>query len=122
MTLSEFMQSIQTSALQSWIFTGQTDGEAEIAILWPPDAKNGLTRKDPDAGKDWRWEEKRPKEDEMAEWHHWLDGYESEWTPGVGDAQGSLACRSPWGHKELDTTERLNWTELTHTKLSCKVN
>ena len=74
------------------------------------------------AGRDWGQEEKGTTEDEMAEWHHWLDGYESEWTPGVGDAQGSLACRSPWGHKELDTTERLNWTELTHTKLSCKVN
>ena len=69
-------------------------------------------RKDSDAGKDWGQEEKGMTEDEMARWHHWLDGRESEWTPGVGDGQGGLACCDLWGHKESDTTERLNWTEL----------
>ena len=90
---------------QSWIFTGRT--EAEAPILWPPDAKNWLTGKDPDAGKDWRQEEKGTTEDEMAGWHHWLGKFEQ--APGVGDEQGSLVCCSPWGHKEADTTERLNW-------------
>ena len=69
------------------------------------------------AGKDWGQEKKGTTEDEMAGWHHWLDGHESEWTPGVGDGQGGLACRDSWGHKELDTTERLNWTELNWTEL-----
>ena len=97
---------------QSWLLIGRTDAEVEAPILWPPDVKNLLIWKDPDAGKDWRWEEKGTKEDEMAGWHHWLDGRESQWTPGVGHGQGSLACCSPWSHKELDTTEQLNWTEL----------
>ena len=96
---------------QSWIFIGRTDAEAEIPNLWPPDAKNWLLRKDPDAGKDWRQEEKGVTEDEMVGWHHWLNGRESEWTLGVGDVQGSLACCDSWGRKESDTTERLNWTE-----------
>ena len=68
---------------------------------------------DSDAGRDWGQEEKGMTEDEMAGWHHWLDGREFEWTPGVGDRQGGLACCDSWGRKELDTTERLNWTELT---------
>ena len=67
--------------------------------------------KDPDAGKDWRWEEKGMTEDEMVGWHHGLDGHEFEQAPGVGDEQGSLACSTPWGRKESDTTERLNWTD-----------
>ena len=94
---------------QSWIFTGRTDAEAEAPIRWPPDAKNWLIGKDPDAGKDWRQEKKGTTKDEMVEWHHWLDGHEFEQAPGIGDGQGSLACCSPWGRKELDTTERLNW-------------
>ena len=65
--------------------------------------------KDSDAGRDWEEEDKGPTEDEMAEWHHWLDGRESEWTPGDGDEQGGLVCCDSWGHKELDTTKRLNW-------------
>ena len=85
--------------------------EAETPILWPPDAKNWLTVKDPDAGKDWRLE-KGTTEDEMVGWPHWLDEQESEQALGVGGGQGSLVCCSPWGHKESDTTERLNWTEL----------
>ena len=92
---------------QSWIFIGRTDAEAETLILWPPDAKNWLTGKDPDAGKDWRREEKGMTE--MVGRHHWLDGHEFEQAPEVGDGQGSLACFSPWGCKESDTTELLNW-------------
>ena len=81
-------------------------------VLWPPHAKSWLTGKDSDAGRDWGQEEKGTTEDEMAGWHHWLDGRESEWTPGVGNGQGGLACCDSWGLKEWDTTERLNWTEL----------
>ena len=94
---------------QSWIFIGRTEAEAEILILWPPDVKNWLIWNDPDAGKDWRPEEKGMTEDEMAGWHHRLNELEFEWTSGVGDGQGSLACWSPWGCKESDTTEQLNW-------------
>ena len=96
---------------QSWIFIGRTDDEAETVILWSPDAKYWLTGKDPDAGKDWRWEEKGLTEDEMVGWHHWLNGHEFKQALQVGDGQGSLVCCSPWGCKELDTTEQLNWTE-----------
>ena len=81
-------------------------------ILWPPDAKSWLTGKDPDAGKDWRQEEKETTEDEMVGWHYQLNGHEFGWTPGVGDWQGGLACCGPQGHKESDMTEWLNWTEL----------
>ena len=105
------IQPVHPKWNQSWIFIGRTDAEAETPILWPPDVKNWLIWKDPDAGKDWRREEKGSTEDEMVGWHHWRDGPEFEWTPGVGDWQGSLACCSPWGHKELETTEPLNWTE-----------
>ena len=94
---------------QSWIFVGRTDAEAEALVLWPPDAKSWLIEKDPDAGKDWRQKEKGVIEDEMVGWHHWLDGHEFELTPGVGDGQGSLACCSPWGLKESDMTEWLDW-------------
>ena len=97
---------------QSWIFIAITNADAEAPILWPPDAKSQLTGKDPDAGRDWRQEEKGTTEDEMVGWHHWLDGHVSEKAPGVGDGQGGLVCCSPWGHKESDTTKRLNWTEL----------
>ena len=93
---------------QSWIFIGRTDAEAEIPILWPPDAKSQLIRKDFDAGKDWWEEEKEMTEDEMVGWHHWLDGHEFEQSSWI-DGQGSLACYSPWGRNELDTTEQLNW-------------
>ena len=97
---------------QSWIFIGKTDAEAETPILWPPDVKNWLVTKDPDAGKDWRQEEKGTTEEGMVGWHHQLDGHEFEQTPGVGDGQGNLACCSPWGCKESDTTEQLNWRYL----------
>ena len=104
-------RSVNPKGNQSWIFIGRTDAEAETPILGPPDAKNWLTGKDPDAGKDWRQEEKEMTEDEMVGWHHWLNGHEFEQATGVGDGQGSLECCSPWGRKELDTTEWLNWTE-----------
>ena len=94
------------------ISPGRTDAEAETPILWPSDAKNWLFGKDPDAGKDWRREEKGKTEDEIVGWHHRLDGPEFEQALGVVDGQGSLMCCSPWGHKEADTTEWLNWTEL----------
>ena len=84
-------------------------------VLWPPHAKNWLIGKDSDAGRDWGQEEKGRTEDEMAGWHHWLDGHESEWTPGVGDGQRGLACCDSWGCKESDTTEWLNWIE--HPKI-----
>ena len=97
---------------QSWVFIGRTDVEAEALVLCPPDAKNWLICKDPDAGKDWGQEEKGMKENEMVGWHHWLNGHEFGWTPGVGDEQGGPACCSPWGRKELEMAERLNWTEF----------
>ena len=105
---------------QSWIFIGRTDAEAEAPILWPPDAKSWLIRKDPDAGKDWRQEENGDTEDKMVGWHHQLDGHEFEHAPGVGDGQGSLVCYSPWGWKESDTTEWLNWTEKW--SISCRIS
>ena len=100
---------------QSWVFIGRSDAEAETPILWPPDVRNWLIEKDPDAGKDWRQEEKGMTEDEMVGWHHQLDGHVFEVALGVGDGQGGLACCSPWGCKDLDTTERMNWlTVLIH--------
>ena len=106
------IQPVHSKGDQSWVFIGRTDVEAETPILWPPDANSWLIGKDPDAGRDWGQEEKGTTEDEMAGWHHWLDAHEFGWTLGVGDGQGGLACCSSWGHKESDTTERLNWTEL----------
>ena len=94
---------------QFWIFVGRTDTEAEVPIPWPPDAKNWLIGKDPDAGKDWKQEQKRPTEDEMVWWHHQVNGHEFEQALGVGDGQGSLVCCSPWGCKDSDTTEWLDW-------------
>ena len=101
---------------QSWIFIGRTDAEAEAPKLWPPDVKSWLIRKDPDAGKDWRQEEKGTTEEKMVGWHHWLTGHEFEQTLKDGKGQGSLACCSPWGHKELDTTE---WLNNNNNEYSC---
>ena len=95
---------------QPWDFFGRNDAKAETPVLWPPHATSWLIGKDSDAGRDWGQEKKGTTEDEMARWHHWLDGCESEWTPGVGDGQGDLACCNSWGLKESDMTERLNWT------------
>ena len=97
----------------------QNYAKAETPVLWPPHAKSWLTGKDSDAGRDWVQEEKGTTEDEMAGWHHWLDGHESEWTPGV-DGQGGLVCCDSWGCKESDTTERLNWTESLVSCIICK--
>ena len=105
------IQSVNPKGNWSWIFIARTDAEAETPILWPPDAKNQLIGKEPDAGKDRRWEEKGTTKDKMVGWHHRHDEHEFEWAPGVGDGQGSLVCYSPWDHKESDTTEQLNWTE-----------
>ena len=109
------IQPVHPKGDQSWVFIGRTDVETETPILWPPDVKNWLIWKDPDAGKDWRQEEKGTTEGKMAGWHHRLNGHEFGLTPGVGDGQGGLACCGPWGCKELDTTERLNWTEMQET-------
>ena len=106
------IQPIHSEGDQPWVFFGRNDAKAETPVLWPPYAKSWLIGKDSDAGRDWGQEEKGTTEDEMAGWHHRLDGHESEWTPGVGDGQGGLECCDSWGHKESDTTERLNCTEL----------
>ena len=107
------IQPVNPKGDQSWVFIGRTDAEAETPILCPTDAKNWLIGKDPDAGKYWRWEEKGTTEDKMVGWHHRLDGRQFEQALGVGDGQGRLACCSPWGPKEPDVTEQLNWTEHT---------
>ena len=106
------IQPVHPKENQSWIFIGRTDVEAEAPLHWPPDGKSWLTGKDPEAGKDWGQEEKGTTEDKIVGWHHQLNGHGFGWTLGVGDGQGGLACCSPWDHKELDMTERLNWTEL----------
>ena len=117
------IQPVSPKGDQSWIFIGRTDAEAETPILWPPDVKNWLNGKDPDAGKDWRQEEKGTTEDEMVGWHHQLNGHEFEQALEVGDGQGSLMSAVHGGHKELDTTEQLNWTNLlrclVHRKFTC---
>ena len=118
-TASRSSQSILKGD-QSRVFIGRTDAEAKTLILWPPHVKSWLTGKDSDAGRDWGQEEKGTTEDEMAGWHHWLDGQEFEWTPEVGDGQGGLACCDSWGGTELDTTKRLNWTEERLTSYNVK--
>ena len=111
------IQPVHPKGDQSWMYIGRTDAEAETPVLWPPDEKNWLLGKDPNAGKDWRQEEKGMTEDEMAGWYHRLDGHEFEWSLGVGDGQGGLACCNSWGRKESDTTEWLNWTSI-HSAVS----
>ena len=108
---SKEINPVNPKGNQPWLFIGRTDGEAEALILWPPDAKSILIGKEPDAGKDWGQEKKGATEDEMVGWHHRLNGHEFKQVLGIGQGQGSLACCSPWGHKESDTTEQLNWTE-----------
>ena len=105
------IKAVSPKGNQSWIFIGRTDVEAEAPILWPPDAKNWLLGKDPDAGKDWEQEKKGMTKDEMVGWHHQFDGHKFEQAPGDAEGQGSLACCSPWGCKESDMTEQLNWSD-----------
>ena len=105
------IQLVHSEGDQPWDFFGRNDANAETPVLWPPHAKSWLIGKDSDAGKDWEQEEKGTTEDEMAGWHHWLDGSESEWTPGVGDGQGGLVCCDSWVHKESDMTQWLIWSE-----------
>ena len=105
------IQPVHPEGYQSWVFIGRTDVEAETSILCPPEVKSWLIWKHPDAGKDWG-QEKGTTEDEMVGWHHRLNGHGFGWTLGVGDGQGGLACCSSWGHKESDTTEKLNWNDV----------
>ena len=105
------IQPVHLKGNQSWIFIGRIDAEVEAPILWLPEAKSWLLGKDPDAGKDWRQEEKEMTEDETVGWHQWLDGHEFKKALGVGDGQGRLLCCSTWSWKESDTTEQLNWTD-----------
>ena len=117
-------QPVHPKGDQSWVFTGRTDVEAGTPVFWPPDAKSWLIGKDLDARKYLAQEEKGMTEDEMAGWHHWLNGHGFGWTSGVGDGQGGLACCGFWCHKELDMTEQLNSTELTiifYLQLSCQI-
>ena len=106
------IQPVHSEGDQPWDFFGRNAAKAEAPVLWPPHVKSWLIGKDFDTGRDWGQEEKGTTENEMAGWHHWFDGCESKWTPGVGDGQGGLVCCDSWGRKESDTTERLNWTEL----------
>ena len=107
------IQPVHSKGDQPWMFIGRNDAKAETPVLWPPHAKSWLIGKDSDAGRDSGQEEKGMTEDEMAGWHHRLNGCESGWTPGVGDGQGGLACCSSWGRKVgHDWVTELNWTEL----------
>ena len=102
---------------QSWIFIGKTDVEAETPILWPSEVKSWLTGKEPDAGKDWGQEEKGTTEDETVGWHQWLNGHESEKTPGDSEGQGNLVYCSPWGHKSQTQLSYWTTTMLKYTKV-----
>jgi len=97
---------------QPWDYFGRNDAKAETPVLWKPHAKRWLIGKYSDAGRYWGQEEKGTAEDKMAGWLHWFDGGESEWTPGVGDGHGGLACCNSWGRRESDTTEWLIWSDL----------
>ena len=105
---SKEIKPVNLKGSQPWILIEKTDVEAEVLIFWPPDAKSWLIGKDPDAGKDWGQEEKGVTQDEMFRWHHQFNGHELGQTPGDGEAQGSLACCSPWGCEKLDMTWWLN--------------
>ena len=113
------MIPINPKGNQSWIFIGRTDSEVEALILWPPDAKNWLLGKDPDAGKNWRQEENGTTEDETVRWHHRLDGHEFEHGLGVGGGHGSLACCSPWDCKKWNMTEWLSWNSSSSWQWEC---
>ena len=106
------IQPVHSKGDQSWMFFGRNDAKAETPVLWPPHGNSWLIGIDSDAERDWGQEEKGTTEDEMAGWHHRLDGREFELTPRVDDGQGGLACCNSWGHKESDMSEQLNWTNL----------
>ena len=114
---SKEIKPVHPKGNQSWILNGRTDAEVEASILWPLDVANWLTGKDPDMGKDRRQQERGTTEDEIVGWHHQPDGHEFGCTLGVDDGQGGLAYCNSWGHKELDMTEQLNWTELNWTDI-----
>ena len=110
------IQPVHSEGDQSWVFFGMNDAKAETPVLWPPHTKSWLIGKDPDAGRDWEQEEKGTTEDEMAGWHHRLNGREFEWTPGVGDGQGGLVCCDSWGRRVgHDWATELNWTDAAAT-------
>ena len=116
------IQPVNPKGNQSWIFIGRTDAEAETSVFWPPDGKNWPTEKDPNPGKDWRWE-KGMTEDGMVVWHHWLDGHEFEQALGVGDGQGSLACCSLCGCRlGRDWATELNWCVIVSPSLTCNIS
>ena len=122
--LNDTGDQCHSKGYQSWVFFGMNDAKAETPVLWPPHAKSWLIGKDSDAGRDWGQEEKGTTEDEMARWYHRFDRCEFEWTLGVGDGQGGLACCNSWGRKESDMTAWLNWTEMkwhwTHLEWHCQ--
>ena len=118
---SKEIKPVNLKGNRSWIITGMTDVEAETPILWPPDGKYRLIGKDSDAGKDWRQEKGMTTEDEMVGWYHWFNGHEIEPALGVGDGQESLVCCSPWGPKESDMTEWLNWRVWQHFPLGLRI-
>ena len=114
------IQPVHPKGNLSWIFTGKTDAKAKTPILWPSDVKNWLLEKTLIWGKiEGRRRRGQQRMRWVDGWHHWRDGHESEQALGVDDGQGSLVCCSPWGHKEVDMTERLNWTELITESLYC---
>jgi len=115
------IQPVHSEGDQPWDFFGRNDAEAETPVLWPNHVKSWLIGKDSDAGRDWGQEEKGMTEDEMAGWHHWLDGRESEWTPGVGDGQGGLACCYSWGLQRVghDWVTDLIWYNIISATLCC---
>ena len=110
------IQPVYPKGDQSCMFTGRTDVEVETPIVWPPDVKSWLIRKDPDAGKNWEQEEKGTTEDQKVGRHHQLNGHGFGWTLEVDDGQGGLVCCGSWCRKESDMTEQLNWTELNWYK------
>ena len=114
------IQPVHPKGNQYWRFIGRTDAEAEAPILWPPDVKSQLIRKDPDTGKDWRQGEKGTTEDEMVGWHHWLNGYEFEQALGDGEGQGILASKESMGHKESETTKQLNKNNKSQVTITNK--
>ena len=115
------IKPVNPTGNQPWIFIGRNDAEAEAPILWPPDVKNWPIGKDPNAGKDGRQEEKGTTEYETVGWHHWLDGHEFDQAVWVSDGQGSLVCCRPWGHKESDTAEWLNWLTIVSWLVNRKI-